>query len=152
MIQGANYFFMLLNYLIHIFPLPFVYISVHFLNRLIIEAQEPHNIIHSNASFSQFSGISSDQLLGCSLSKFISDSENQENVKIHLPETSNNLCGNQKDQAGGVLLCKFTVHKVRSNVAGEDKKSQFSHFVLDFEKVATIEKKRVRMGSVAVVG
>ena len=116
-------------------------------NRLIVEAKEPHIILHSNASFSQLTGISSDQLLGCLLSKFVADDGNQENVRICLPDD-----GHQKNDAGTALLCKFTVHKVRCNATGASMKSKFSHLVLDFEKVATVETKRVRMGAVAVVG
>ena len=104
--------------------------------RLIIDSKY-HTIVHSNASFSRLSGISSDRLVGSSLSKFVGEKLNHMTADILLSEDTNSITNNTNETLAQGLMktiaCKITVFQVPSKL--DDKAPQFSHFVLDFEKL-----------------
>jgi hypothetical protein len=127
--------------------------------RLIIDPEEPHNIIHANASFSRLSGIPSDQLVNESLSNIlVGEQINDKTVDILFssPTTSTSTAATATAVAGDndnqektklsqqslnnntITACKYMTYQVLSNTtSGTDNKSHISHFVIDFEKYDT---------------
>lgn len=105
--------------------------------RLIIDSKS-YTIVHSNASFSRLSGISNNQLMGSSLSNFVGEELNHMKADIILSgETSSSTNDDNQTLVEGLvktITCKITVFQVLSKC--DDKVPQYSHFVLDFEKLA----------------
>jgi hypothetical protein len=120
--------------------------------RLIIDPEEPHNIIHANASFSRLSGIPSDQLVNESLSNIlVGEQINDKTVDILFssPTTTRTttVAGDNDNQEKSQLsqqslndtitTCKYMTYQVISTIGGTDNNSHVSHFVIDFEKYNT---------------
>jgi len=122
--------------------------------RLIIDAEEPHNIVHVSASFSRLTGIPSDQLVNHSLSKLLVGEEVDNktvDILLDFEEPTEGSEDDLKDEnqdvqaKHNIMSCKYVASHVPStNIwSGTDKKPRISHFVLDFEKLLPVEEESV---------